>query len=139
MGGKPEEVCDRLKNCSVNYYSKSLHTLGRLRCCCFCFSVSKLYLTICYLTDCSTLLSSSISLSLLRSIKSVILSNNFILCHLFLLLPSICPNIDIFSSELTLHIRWLVLTIQLASVSEYQHMPRLGFRCLLFEVWTQNN
>ena len=114
MGGKPEEVCDSLRNCSVNYYSTSLLTLGRL-CCSCCFSVSKLYLTICDLMDCSTLLFSTISLSLLRfrSIESVILSNHLILCHLFLLLPSIFPNIEIFCSELTLHIKWLGLTFSL--------------------------
>ena len=49
------------------------------------------------------------SQSLLRfmSFESVILSNHLILCHLFLLLPSIFPSIRVFSSELVLHIRWL--------------------------------
>ena len=39
-------------------------------------------------------------------LKSVMLSNHLILCHPFLLLPSIFPSIMVFSSELTLHIRW---------------------------------
>ena len=39
------------------------------------------------------------------SIQSVMPSNHLILCHP-LLLPSIFPNIRVFSSELTLHIRW---------------------------------
>ena len=54
-------------------------------------------------------LSFTISQSLLRfmSIESVMLSNQLILCHPLLLLPSIFPNIRVFSSELTLHIRWL--------------------------------
>ena len=34
------------------------------------------------------------------------LSNDLILCHPFLLLPSIFPSIRVFSSELALHIRW---------------------------------
>ena len=53
-------------------------------------------------------LSSTIFQSLLRfmSIESVMLSNHLILCHPFLLLPSIFPNIRVFSIELTLHIRW---------------------------------
>ena len=34
------------------------------------------------------------------------LSNHLILCHPFLLLPSIFPSIRVFSSESLLHIRW---------------------------------
>ena len=34
-------------------------------------------------------------------------SNHLILCHLFLLLPSIFPSIRVFSSESALRIRWL--------------------------------
>ena len=40
------------------------------------------------------------------SIESVISSNHLILCHPFLLLPSILPSIRVFSNESTLHIRW---------------------------------
>ena len=40
------------------------------------------------------------------SIKSVIPSNHFILCHPLLLLPSMFPSFRIFSSELVLCIRW---------------------------------
>ena len=40
------------------------------------------------------------------SIESVMPSNNLILCHPFLLLPSILPSIRVFSNELALHIRW---------------------------------
>ena len=50
----------------------------------------------------------TISQSLLKliSIKSVMPSNHLILCHPFLLLPSIFPSIRVFSSESALHIRW---------------------------------
>ena len=50
----------------------------------------------------------TISQSLLRliSIKSVMPSNHLILCHPLLLLLSVFPNIRIFSSDSTLHIRW---------------------------------
>ena len=53
-------------------------------------------------------LSFTISWSLLKlmSIESVMPSNHLILCHPLLLLPSIFPNIRVFSNELTLHIRW---------------------------------
>ena len=40
------------------------------------------------------------------SIKSVMPSNHLILCCPLLLLPSIFPNIRIFSNESVLHIRW---------------------------------
>ena len=41
-----------------------------------------------------------------RSIESVMLSNYIILCHHLLLLPSVFPSIRIFSSELSVCIRW---------------------------------
>ena len=40
------------------------------------------------------------------SIESVMPSNHLILCHPLLLLPSIFPNIRVFSSESALPIRW---------------------------------
>ena len=46
------------------------------------------------------------SLLKLISIKSVMLSNHFILCHPFLILLSIFTSIRVFSSESVLHIRW---------------------------------
>ena len=39
------------------------------------------------------------------SIKSVMLSNHLILCHLLLLLPLTFPSVRVFSNELALHIR----------------------------------
>ena len=42
----------------------------------------------------------------LMSIESVMPSNHLILCHPLLLLPSIFPNIRVFSNELALRIRW---------------------------------
>ena len=53
-------------------------------------------------------LSFTISWSLLKlmSIESVMPPNHLILCHPLLLLPSIFPNIRVFSSESALHIRW---------------------------------
>ena len=46
------------------------------------------------------------SLLKLTSIKSVMPSNHLILCCPLLLLPSIFPNIRVFSSESALHITW---------------------------------
>ena len=46
------------------------------------------------------------SWSLLMSTESVMPSNNLILCHTLLLLPSIFPRIRVFSNESVLPIRW---------------------------------
>ena len=51
-------------------------------------------------------ITSSRSLLKLMSIKSVMPSNYFILCHPLLLLPSTYPRIKVFSNESVLHIRW---------------------------------
>uniref|UniRef100_A0AC11E7E3 Uncharacterized protein n=1 Tax=Ovis aries TaxID=9940 RepID=A0AC11E7E3_SHEEP len=42
----------------------------------------------------------------IMSIASVMPSNYLILCHPLLLLPSVFPNIRVFSNESVLHIRW---------------------------------
>ena len=69
-------------------------------------------------------LSFTISRSLLRfmSIESVILSNHFILCCPFLLLPSIFPSIRVFSNESTLRSRWpnyWTFTFSISPFNEY--------------------
>ena len=51
-------------------------------------------------------ITNSRSLLKLMSIKSVMLSNHFILCHPLLLQPSIFPSIRVFSNESVLCIRW---------------------------------
>ena len=57
---------------------------------------------------CQASLSITKSWSLLKfmSIESVMPSNHLILCHPLLLLPSIIPNIRVFSNESTLRMRW---------------------------------
>ena len=57
---------------------------------------------------CQASLSLTISQSLLKllSVESVILSNHSTLCCPLLLLPAVFLSIRVFSSELTLHIRW---------------------------------
>ena len=51
-------------------------------------------------------ITNSQSLLKLMSIELVMPSNHLILCHPFLLLPSIFPSIRIFSNASVLHIRW---------------------------------
>ena len=51
-------------------------------------------------------LTNSWSLLTLMFIELVMPSNHLILCHPILLLPSIFPNIRVFSNESALHIRW---------------------------------
>ena len=51
-------------------------------------------------------ITNSKSLLKLMSIESVMSSNHLMLCHRLLLLPSIFPNIGVFSNESVLPIRW---------------------------------
>ena len=51
-------------------------------------------------------ITNSRSLLKLMSIELVMPSNHIILCHPLLFLPSIFPNIRVFSNESVLHIRW---------------------------------
>ena len=51
-------------------------------------------------------ITNSCSLLKLMSIKTVMPSNHLTLCLPLLLLPSIFPNIRVFSNESVLHIRW---------------------------------
>ena len=65
--------------------------------------------TACYPMNCSmpslSVHHQTQSLPKLMSIESVMQSNH-ILCHPFLLLPSIFPSIRVFPDESALHIRW---------------------------------
>ena len=54
----------------------------------------------------SLFITNSQSLLKLMPTESVMSSNNLIICHPLLLLPSIFPSIRVFSNESALHIRW---------------------------------
>ena len=76
-------------------------------------------------------LSFTVSQSLLKfmSIESVMPSNHCILCCPLLLLPSIFPNIWVFSSESALHIRWLKywsFSFSISPSSEYSGLIFFG-------------
>ena len=71
-------------------------------------SVAQSCLTVCDPMDvaCQASITHSWSLLKLMSIKLVMPSNHFILCHPLFLLPSIFASIRVFSNESVLHIRW---------------------------------
>ena len=71
------------------------------------FNHIQLFVTL-WTAACQASLSFTNSWSLLKlmSIKSVMPSNHLILCHPFILLPSIFPTIRVFSNESVLCIRW---------------------------------
>ena len=61
----------------------------------------------------------------LTSIKSVVPSSHFILCHPLLLLPPIPPSIRVFSNESTLHMRWPEYWRFSFSISPSKEIPGL--------------
>ena len=71
-------------------------------------SVAQSCPTLCDPMDYSTSLSITNSKSLfkLMAIELVMLSNHLILCHPLLLLPSVFPNMRVFSNESAFRIRW---------------------------------
>ena len=69
----------------------------------------------------------------LMSIESVMLSSHLILCHPFLLLPSIFPSIKVFSNELALCIRWPnYWSFSISPSNEYSGL--ISFRMDLFDL-----
>ena len=63
------------------------------------------------------------------SVESVMPSNHLILCHPRLLLPSIFPNIRVFSSESALRIRWpkyWSLIFSISPSNEYSGLISFG-------------
>ena len=84
-----------------------------------------------------TSLSFTISRSLLKfmSITSVMPSNPLILCRPLLLLPSVFPNIRVFSNKLALGIRWPKnWSFSISPSIEYSEFP-LGLTPLVWSHW----
>ena len=78
---------------------------------------------------------SSWSLFKLMFIESVTPSNHLIFCCCLLLLPSIFPNIRVFSNESTLHIRWpkyQSFSFSISPSSEYSGL--ISFRIDWFDL-----
>ena len=68
------------------------------------------------------------------SIELMILSNHLILCHPLLLLPSVFPNISIFSSESALCIRWSDYWSFSFSISPNEYSELIPFRIDWFDL-----
>ena len=79
-------------------------------------------------------ITNSRSLLKLMSIELVMSSNHLILCHPFLLPPSIFPSIRVFSNESALHIRWpkyWSFSFSINPSTEYSGLIPLGLISLL--------
>ena len=90
-----------------------------------------------WIVVCQASLSFTMSWGLLKlmSIELVIPSNQLILCHPLLLLPSIFPSIRIFSTKLALHIRWPVywnFSFSISPSNEYSGL--ISFRIDWFDL-----
>ena len=80
-------------------------------------------------------ITNSWSLLKLMSIESVMPSNNPILCHPLLLLPSIFPSIRAFSNKSVLHIRWpkyWSFSFSISPSNEYSGL--IAFRIYWFDL-----
>ena len=93
--------------------------------------------TLCDPMDCSTPclpFHQLLELAQTLSIKSVLSSNHLILCHPLLLLPSIFPNIRVFSNDSALCIRWAKywsFIFNISSSNEYSGLIPLGLTGLI--------
>ena len=80
-------------------------------------------------------ITSSQTLLKLKSIESMMTSNPLILCAPILLLPSIFPNIRVFSNESVLHIKWpkyWSFSFSISSSNEYSGL--ISFRIYWFDL-----
>ena len=74
-------------------------------------------------------ITNSWSLLKLMSIKSAMPSNHLVLCRPLILLPSIPPNIKVFSNESTLRIRWpKYQSFSVSMILSKEHPRLISFR-----------
>ena len=98
-------------------------------------SVAQLCPTLCHPMDHSTPgFPVHQSLLKLMSIRWVMASNHLILCHPFLLPPSILPSIRVFSNESVVHIKWAKywsFSFSISPSNEYSGLIPLGLTGLI--------
>ena len=118
----------------VSHTSKLVESYEEAICC----LVAQSCPTLCDPMECSTPGSPSFTISQslfkLMFIESMVPSNHLILCHPFLLLPSIFPSIRVFSNELALHISWpnyWSFSFSISSSNEYSGLISLGLTGLI--------
>ena len=118
----------------VSHTSKLVESYEEAICC----LVAQSCPTLCDPMECSTPGSPSFTISQslfkLIFIESMVPSNHLILCHPFLLLPSIFPSIRVFSNELALHISWpnyWSFSFSISSSNEYSGLISLGLTGLI--------
>ena len=86
-------------------------------------------------TPCSLSFTVSWGLLKLMSIELIMPSNHLLLCHPFLLLPSIFPSIRVFSNGLAIHIMWpkyWSFSFSISPSSEYSGL--ISFRIDWFDL-----
>ena len=112
--GKPLRHTRKLQNTADNCRAHSRPFISAQRSLqqswpCFCYSGTRLCPVLCDTANWSTPglpVHHQLPEITQMLITSVIPSNHLILCRTLLLLPSILPNIRVFSNELVLRIRW---------------------------------
>ena len=87
----------------MSLFSKTLYKLSSVQ---FTQSCPTLCIPMNQACQASLSITNTWSLPRLMSIESVMRSNCLILCHPLLLLPSVFPNIRVFSNESSVRIRW---------------------------------
>ena len=119
----------------VSHTSKLVESYEEAICCCL---VAQSCPTLCDPMECSApdspSFTTSQSLFKLMFLESMMPSNHLILCHPFLLLPSIFPSIRVFSNELALHISWpnyWSFSFSIGSSNEYSGLISLGLTGLI--------
>ena len=84
----------------MSLFSKTLYKLSSVQ----FSSVTQSCLTLC--NPMNQACQASLSITNTWSLPRLMRSNYLILCHPLLLLPSVFPNIRVFSNESSVHIRW---------------------------------
>ena len=129
--GHKESHTQRLNNNTVINGSTPLLIYDYHDCC--CCSVTKLCRTLCDLMDCSTpdflVLHHLPELAQTHVRWITMPSNHLILSRSLHLLPSVFPNIRVFSNESALHVRWLKFWSLSFSISpSNEHSGLISFR-----------
>ena len=108
------------------------------------YSVQSLSCVLPFVIPCTAACQASLSIAnswsmlKLMCIESVVLSNQLILCHPLLLLPSIFPSIRVFSNETALRIKWpkhWILSFSISPSNEYSGL--ISFQIDWFDLAVQ--